>query len=230
MPVTFVIVAPSDKEGLRIRDMVYEVAEKDVIANKPGKIECDGWTMNGYIVASKKSDYWLRGKAAKYELTFLSLSQWWERAVEYYFPPLGEGESSDDMWLDYPYDFMFDYGSDVNTRLIDTDGFVAAGVTIAFEGPAESPTVVIGGNSYSLSGGIGASDKVEVDTIAHTIEKVNIVGERENAFHMKAGVYRPHSGSFIFEPVNPGSNEVSWDGSFGVAITVRELRSEPRWS
>ena len=36
--------------------------------------------------------------------------------------------------------------------------------------------------------------------------------------------------SYIFDKIAPGMSSVTWDGNFGVDITLLEERSEPKWT
>ena len=49
--IPIVIVAPTEEEGVEVRNKIFEVFEKDVVAEIPGKIIIGEYYMNAYIYA-----------------------------------------------------------------------------------------------------------------------------------------------------------------------------------
>ena len=224
-PLTLVIAAGSEERGLALRNRLFEIAEKDVLAKMPGAIHSDGWYMRCYVKASRKDVYWLTGAAAKYELTILADDPTWVREHTVHFT---KGDTAGGM--NFPFTFPFNFGSPVSgTQQIENPGFIQSPVRITVYGPASHPSVVIGGNRYEVECEVPAGGKLVIDGTEKKITVEDAYGSKENAFHLRRGNQYEGSGSYVFQRIAPGYQLVSWNGSFAFDATVYEQRGEKRW-
>ena len=128
-------------------------------------------------------------------------------------------------FLDYTYDFMYDYTPDVSaTGTIQNDGTAAAPMKIIFHGPADYPKIIIGGNTYQVNVTLAEGETAEYDTLEKTITVTNVDGISRNAFNMRGKTGKE------FDPIPIGTIGVEWPGRYDVTVTVLQERSEPSWN
>ena len=219
-----VIYCASDEEAVQVKNRLLELAETDVEARLPGKIYIGEYYTNGYITASKKSDYLITKRLCKIELTLTSDDPAWYREQTHPFIPgtgsaIGIGGGTD-----YPYDYPYDYALSLKGRKIMCDSVGNNGFRLLIYGEATNPSVVIGGHVYAINGTIGKGETLLVDSLTKTITLTTATGSKINWFDKRGRE------DYIFEPIPAGQNTVSWLGTFGFDLTVIEKRSEPRWT
>ena len=129
-------------------------------------------------------------------------------------------------WIDYPYDYMYDYGAPPVPDRLEIDGSVSSdqvwlGLTIY--GPCVNPTIKVGGNQYTVNATLDANTKVVIDPVDHTA--VSVTGDTRADVFLSCvrgnGVGDP---TYIFEPL-PITRYIDADGSIkaksiGVDATV----------
>lgn len=224
-PLTLIVVPGSEQRGFELRNRLFEVAEKDVLAKTPGALWIDGWYMRCYVRASKKDRYWYTGAAAGYEITVVSDDPVWTMEHTTSF---SKGDTSGG--LNFPFGFPTNFGAPSTLdNLIDNPGFSLFPVKIAVYGPASNPRIVIGGNRYEVECEVPAGGRLVIDGIGKTITLEDAYGRKDNAFSRRRGIQREGSGSYVFQRLSPGHQAVSWDGSFAWDATVYEQSSERRW-
>ena len=72
-----------------------------------------------------------------------------------------------------------------------------------------------------------AGGYVEINSTEKTVNILSQFGILTNAFAAASVGFRG-SGEYIFEPISPGANNVSWPSSCRVDLEIIEGRSEPR--
>ena len=225
IPFSLIIVGQTESRGLELRDALFETMEKDAIAGKPGRLYVDGWYLKCIVVYSRKDLYWVTGKAAKYELGLLADDPVWTKEHSYSLAKDGTGNG-----LNFPYNFQYNFaGSSKEASYVDNPGIVGAPAKITVYGPASNPHVIVGGNRYEVEAEVKSGGKLVVDGNEKTITLYDEYGNSSSVFSKRRGVQRAGSGSYVFQPVPPGENLVSWDGSFAFDIVLFEQRSERRW-
>lgn len=212
------------------KNKLYEVLYYDTACGVPGKLYAGEYYVECNVIGSKKSKWHMLDGYMHNELTMLAVSPYWVKDTNFPFVALGDGEEATSTFLDFPHDFPFDYAPNTNIQFITSSSFIDAGAVITFDGPVSNPSVTIGGNTYGVNATVGVNERIEIDTMAHTVSKVDAVGGRTNIFAKRAGIYKLNSGSFVFQPIASGTSEVSWDGTFSFNVLVREKRSEPLWN
>ena len=222
LPVTIAAATPED--GFSIRNRLFEVAEKDVLAKIPGRLFYDGWYVSCYVVASGKDLHWYSGRTAEVGLTLLLDAPMWTREHLQTFT-----KASASGGMNYPHAFPFDFGASSLSKVVDNPGFAAAPAKLTVYGPADGPRIAIGGNAYAADATVPAGGRLEIDGLNKTVTVYDAYGNAQNAFHTRRGTQRKGSGSYAFEHVPAGSNAVTWDGSFAFDVTLYEQRAERRW-
>lgn len=218
LPVT--ILCGTVEEGVAARNRLMEVAERDVLAKRPGKIIIGEYYFECYITASKKSSYLKTRRLMETSLTVTSDKGYWVRESQHSFrkiPSIGQD-------LDFAFDYAYDYTPDfASANLLNTD-FVASNFRMILFGPCSDPAVYVADHAYTVNCNVGEGEYLTIDSGAKTITRAAMDGTVINEFNQRG---RDH---YIFEKIPSGDNMVSWNGDFGVDIILLEERSEPKWT
>ena len=100
--IPLVVSCASDEEAVAVKNRLLELAEMDIEAKLPGKIYVGEYYTNGYITASKKSDYLINKRLCCIELTLTSDDPSWYREQTYVFPVGGVEREPDEPENDTP--------------------------------------------------------------------------------------------------------------------------------
>lgn len=92
--IPLVVKCNSDEEAVAVMNRLHELAEADIEARIPGKIFVGDYYTNGYITASKKSDFLIKKRLCNIELTLTSDDPSWYKETNYSF--MAGGETSTD--------------------------------------------------------------------------------------------------------------------------------------
>lgn len=218
LPVT--ILCPTAEEGVAIRNRLMEVAEKDVLAKKPGRLIVGDYYYTCYITGSKKSSYLKSRRRMETKLTIISDAPYWVRETLHSFRKKGTA----DQGLDYPYNYTFDFTSSFKrSTLVNTD-FTASNFRMIIYGPCTNPVVYVSGHAYLVNCQVASGEYVTIDSVAKTVTRTAANGTITNVFNLRGRE------SYIFEKIQSGDGTVTWDGDFGVDIILLEERSEPKWT
>lgn len=215
-----VIFCQTPEEGVAARNRLMEVAEKDILAKKPGRIIIGEYYYKCYITDSKKSKYLASRRRMEAELTVTSDEPRWVRETLFTLRKAG----LEDPGMGYPHDYPFDYASGFRRSAIVNTGFTASNFRMIIYGPCTDPVVNVSGHNYVVKGEINAGEYITIDSDAKKVTKTQTDGTVSNLFNFRG------RDSYIFEKIASGNNLVSWDGDFGVDIVLLEERSEPKWT
>ena len=222
--IPLMIMCNTDEDAVQIKNHIHDLAESDIVAKLPGKVYAGEYYTNGYITASKKGDYLTNKRLCKLDLTLTSDDPAWYREQVYYFVPGSDDQMSGGSGTDYAYDYPYDYAMYFKGRSIASDSVGNSAFRLLIFGTVENPSVTIGENTYTVNTKVGAGETLLVDSLAKTITLTNASGQKINCFDKRSRE------NYIFEPIRPGMNTVSWSGNFGFNLTVIDKRSEPRWT
>ena len=126
--------------------------------------------------------------------------------------------------LDYPYDYAFDYLSNIaNTELNNTD-FVPSNFKMLIYGVCVDPSITVGGHTYQVNCTVGESEYLTIDSTTKKVYLTANDGTIINQFNNR------NKSSYIFEKIPVGTSAVTWVGDFGFDIILMEERSEPKWT
>ena len=219
--IPIVIKCETAEEGLEIRNKIFELCEKDVLATKHGKIIIGDYFMKCYVTESSKSEYLKHGS---YMLLNIKVSTDFPFWCKEHSTTFGYGKGSEGKNLDFKRDFPSDYTSNMlgkqllNTALCDTN-FI-----INVYGPCIEPEIIVGGHSYCVNVLIEKNEYLTIDSQTKTIVLTHEDGTKENCFK-----YRNRD-SYIFTKMRPGTLRVSSNGNYKFEIILLEERSEPPWT
>lgn len=225
------IATDTEAQGLALRDRIMNIAERDVLDNKAGTLEINGWHLNCYIIGRDYEEWWWDGRICEITFTVLALEQVWYREKVYHFD-ITESESSGYAYLDHPYDYPHDYnsGKSKNKQLYNAS-LAPADVIIRIYGGGSvvNPSLSLARNVYGVFETPAKGEYIEIDTKNQKVELVSQFGERKNIFS-KRYPGGETSEQYIFAKVPEGYINVSTDNTFAYDIVIREFKSEPEWS
>lgn len=219
-----VIFCQTAEDGVAARNRLLEVAEKDVLAKKPGRIIVGDYYFSCYVTGSKKSNYLATRRRMEAKLTLVSDAPYWARESEFSFDTGTDSGSAavgeNYALLDYPFDFA---GTNQLSTFVNPN-FVGSNFRLIVYGEAVNPTVYIGGHKYQVSCTVGANEYLTIDSVAKTIIVTQVDGTVVNHFKDRS------RDSYIFEKIPSGKVDVSWDGTLRMTLVLLEERSEPKWT
>lgn len=187
-------------------DRARRVFDSDVSANRAGRLVSGEWERPAYCFGIEPTV--LFGGYMAATLTFALTGQWrkYEEASFTPVPPnLAHG---------YPHTYPHTYGFAGATRSLDTGQDAPCRPRITIYGPVANPRVQVGGNVYLVTADVPSGAYMVIDGLDRTVKTVMQDGTvRDDFAHAERG-----EGRYVFEPIAPGSQPVSWDGSHGVDI------------
>lgn len=218
--LTLFLKCKTYEDGLKSKNRLFEVCEKDVLSIKHGRIIIGDYYLRCYVVESKKTECSLVNGYMKLKLKVTSDLPYWVKETKSVFNNASASGGSN---LDFNNDFAYDYTSNMLGEKLNNTGFMPANFKMLIYGPATNPSVQIGGHTYAVNAGVGKNEYLEIDSIAKTVVLRHADGSQTNCFHAR------NRNSYIFEKIPVGANSVSIAGDFMFEITLLEERSEPKW-
>lgn len=219
--LSLLIYAKTEKDGISLKNKIFEVFEKDVLMNKKGKFIVGDYYYKCFIVEGKNSDFLYTKKLLRKDISIITDEPFWikETTTSFRTNPDPTGTKN----LDYNFDFPFDFTSELKNKTLINPGFVASNFKIIVYGPVINPTIHISGHTYQVNCEISDNEYLTIDSLIKTITLTKYNGEEVNCFNNR------HRESYIFEKIPTGSNIVTSDGAFGFDVILIEERSEPKW-
>lgn len=199
-------------------NLLHAAFEHDIFTMTPGRITHGMYSIDCFITETSTyyEDPWTQNT-----LIIYCPYPFWRRKNEYH---LTASEADEYAYLDFPYDFMYDYQATLpGYAMIMNPGVKPADWILSIKGYALNPMVIIGGTTIGVNAVIGTGETLIISSHDKTVKKVNQNGTETNLFNA-----RIKNGS-IFDPFQAGELPVMWSGAFDVDLTVFEERSEPLW-
>jgi hypothetical protein len=221
--IPLIVKCNSLQNATQVKNKLLELAEADVYALLPGKVYINGYYTTGYITASTKKDYLINPQYCRIELTLTSAEPAWYTEKTHVFSTKADSTSIIGAGADYPYDYPYDYAVFIKNKQIVCDSVVSNKFKIRIYGEATDPTITIADHQYMVNGMIKAGESLLIDGLNKTITLTTAQGNQINWFNKR------NRASYIFEPIQPGINDVRYNGSFNFDLTIVEERSEPKW-
>ena len=221
--IPVIIHCNSEEKGVEIKNRLFEVTEKDVLAFEYGRIVIGDYYLKCYVKGSSKSEY-LQGKNhLKTELQIVTdLPEWIRISDPIIFAPGASTSAGQNK--DYPHDYKYDYSNSMERNLLYNTSFVDADFEMVIHGACANPSIVIGDHMYEVETGLLTGERLVINSKTKKIYKVKTSGETVNQFHLR------NRDSYIFEKIPTGTSSASWNGMFRFEITILEERSEPKWT
>lgn len=214
-----IIMCDTEEEGIATRNKLFETFEKDVLAMQHGKIIVGNYYFKCYVTKSTKSDYQNSMRYMSITLTLSSDYPYWVKESQNAFGAVAQtGEG-----LDYPFDFVYDYFTDIASTALNNTSFVASNFKLIVYGACANPAINIAGHMYQVDCEVGEGEYLTVDSTTKKIFVTKNDGTIVNCFNSR------NKNSYIFEKIPSGNNAVTWSGEYGFDVILMEERSEPKW-
>ena len=198
-------------------NLLHASFDHDVISNTPGRIAHGAYEIECYIISS--STHYERPYIYN-EISIYCPHPFWVREKLYKLEKIEQETGGD--YLDFPYDFPFDYKRTLSGyEVIANSGEKAAAYKMIIYGPASWPKIMIGNTEIGARVNIGPDERIEISSRDKTVIRKGLVDESIFNTRWKE---KP-----MFEPIASGENVVTWSGGFRAELTVYEERSEPLW-
>lgn len=220
-PIPVVIKCSSDEEGIALRNRLFEICEKDVLAMKHGRLIIGDYYMQCFVTACKYSGYTASKQHAKLTLTIQTDYPYWvkETTTTFGFNSAIEGSN-----LDYNNDFPYDYSPNVLSDKLRNNDFVPSNFRMKIYGQCNNPSVYIAGHEYTVNMDVAEGEYLIIDSVNKTIILVDIDGKETNCFNLR------EKESYIFEKIPVGESNVSSSSSFIFEVVLLEERGVPKWT
>ena len=204
-------------------DEARRVFEADMASNSPGVLDMNGWRQRALVPES--ANELLRPSLVQLTITVALLDGVWRREHLTHFMPLdlpldtGEGKG-------YPHGYPYAYGVVSTPKSLTQPGYLPAPCKLVIFGPVSSPSITIGGNVYAYEGDVPSGSYLTIDGVSKEAYLTSQQGAVTNAMPGVQLGSGEGSGSYAFEPVRPGTQPLSWNGSFGFDAYLYEEDGE----
>lgn len=215
---TLLTVFGTEREKRTYLNLLHAAFEHDIVTMTPGRITHGMYYVECYITDSSTyyDNPWTQN-----ELTIYVPYPFWRRDIEY---ELQASEAEEYEFLDFPYDFQYDYMATLpGFRMITNPGVKPADWKMTIDGYALNPLVVLNGMSVGVNAVIGTGEKLIISSKDKTVIKYGANGSEANLFNNRIKT------NSIFEQLPSGELSVMWSGAFDINLIVYEERSEPLW-
>ena len=202
-------------------DRMVELFERDVLANRLGKLIVNGEYLECNVTAVECSEWERPSSYTTITLTVYAPRPVWVRETPFSFWP-GEGDIT--TGKKYAYKYAYRYAHDGSGQIIVNEHYSSSPAIIVIYGYAKDPVFSIAGHQYQVLDTFEVGERVIIDQTSRTLTKIYANGTHENIFGKRG---KAHS---VFAPIPEGAHLVIASGSFGIDITLHQERSMPRWS
>lgn len=217
-----IVKCKTEEEGLAIRDSIFEVTEKDVLAMQYGTLVIGDYYLNCYITGSKKADYLTSGSYTVLELTVQTDQPNWVKEDEIRYSVHAKGTSK---YLDYPNDFSHDYMNVKANGIISNGNYVDSNFRLIIYGHIINPVLYIGDHKYQVEVEVDEGEYLTIDSVNKTIILAKNDGRKVNCFNLRNRDY------YIFKKIPAGENVfISLNEYIWFDIILLDERSEPKWT
>lgn len=207
-------------KAIELKNKVFEVFEKDVLANIKGTLWIGDYYYKCFVVGSVNSEYLSHKSILKKEVSIVTDNPVWvkETPYKFYLHQEIEGDRT------YPYSYPYGYSNNLNSQRILNEHFTKSNFKIVIYGAASNPTIYINGHPYTVNTELLVGEYLTISSLDKTVIKTKNNGDTVNEFNKRSKEYS------VFEKIKQGPNTVSYDGSFDFEIILFEERSEPKWT
>lgn len=212
----------------RAVDYLEEVTEKDIVNVTPGRLYVGNSYMKCWIVGTDK-DRWVNDLCSiSNELTIKSDYPYWITEEKFEFLKAEQSEVMSP-WLEFPYDYPYEYGKVRTLQYIQNSNYTSSGFKMTIYGPCINPIIRIAGHIYELQTTLYAGEYAVIDSSTRYSKDRKIVKVKEDG--TQEDIYNSRNkDSEIWRKIPPGRSIVSWNGSFGFDIILFNERGTPRWT
>lgn len=219
------IISSSKETTQELCNKLNAVFEKDIYNDVAGKIYINDYYMRCFIKSCKKSKRG-NGVIRSYEYTLITDYPYWIKETTYQYlaePPEAVKYTELEEGIMFP-EFPFDFAPVRGEKILENPSFADSNFILAIYGFVENPQIAIAGHPYRVETTIYEGERLVIDSLTHTVQKIGRLGEITNLYNARDKHYS------VFKKIPPGMNTFQWSGGFGVDITLFDERSEPKWS
>ena len=222
------ISAVSEKDFKEAVDRLEDITEKDIVNVTPGRLYVGNSYMKCWIVGTDK-DRWVNDLCSiSNELTIKSDYPYWITEEKFEFLKAEQSEVMSH-WLEFPYDYPYEYGKVRTLQYIQNSNYTSSGFKMTIYGPCINPIIRIAGHVYELQTTLYAGEYAVIDSSTRYSKDRKIVKVKEDG--TQEDIYNSRNkDSEIWRKIPPGRSIVSWNGSFGFDIILFNERGTPRWT
>jgi hypothetical protein len=218
--IPVVISAESKKRCIDIKNRLYEVCEKDIIAEQKGKLYIGDYYLECYVFSSAKSNYLDTNTTMNLSLKIVADKGSWRKLETIKFLH----DNATDTGKGYDYDYEYDYSRGLDNRhRIDVDDIKSCDFRLRIIGPVIDPCIYIDNHRYSVNCTVTSGELLVIDTVSDTITLVSANGYEHNMYRYRDRVYD------VFQKIEPGYHTVSWNSKMDFELTLIHERGEPKW-
>lgn len=208
--------------SLEIADSLSPIGDADFSQRKPGLFEGDGWHQRGYLLPPKPIS--IRRPKCKLEIPVILLDGVWQKEETI---SMRQASGDANGTKIYPYTYPYYYASEFGVRYIEITDASPIPFKFTFYGSAINPSVRINGNMYQFNITVPEGGYLSVDSLPDpAVTLVTKDGTRTGEFWCAERGDGEGSGTYSFERMNPGTNEVWWSDMFGFDLTLIHERSD----
>ena len=222
-PTTFKIdVVFFNREVFDILDEVdrfNDVFEKDLINNKLGTLEVDGWFIDCFVTETEPLT--VDGGIGR-RFTIYAPSPFWVQKIIYNFEK-EESNTDESGSKMYNYEYDYKYSNDSSIKTFENFHFIHCDFKIIAYGPFSEFFIDINGHIYQVSVSLDNSEYLEIDSKKKIIVKTDRMGNKINCYNLQ------NYNSNVFQKIPTGVNTLGYNNQFGLEITLYQERSEPKY-
>ncbi len=205
-------------------DHLTNCFEHDVINLKPGRFYFGSYYIDAYVIGMKNTVSETLVGRTDCEIDIYCPYPFWSEEQKKDFYPDTANKSSEYTFLDYPFDFKYDYSARVaGSDRWYIDHYRSSNFKMIIYGPCANPRITINDHVYQIYDTLEASEYILIESRNKTVTKHLLNGTVQNIFAKR------RKESSVFELIPSGDLSVNWSGTFGFEITVFKERSVPRW-
>ena len=221
-----VIMCKTEAEGFQKRNALFEIMEKDVLAQQYGTLQIGDYKLQCYVRENKKTDFLESKKHMKVTLSIVTDRPYWTKEKTYIFNTSGlvNGDASNTAFLDFSYDFPYDFRNSLEMMEFSNGNFVQTAFRLTIYGACKNPQVLINGHAYEIFTTVEEREVLVVDSIEKTIKLIKVDGTIVNQFNLR------NKESYIFKKIPAGDCSLARSDNFRFDLSLIEERSEPKWT
>lgn len=223
IPLGITVYSDSMEEYKTACNKFFEVTEYDVLQKKRGKLYFNNEYVLCNLISNKKAEWQHETSVREIAVNFVTDYPFWITEKKFSFSPGRDVAPA--QYLDYPYDYLYDY-SDIErgTGQLNNDHYADAHFRMIVYGPVVNPRILIGGYPYEVFTTVTKNEYLVIDSRAQTVIRVKQDGTKVDEFDNR------NKEQSVFRKIPTGNHTINWSGDYGIDITLFQERSEPRWS
>lgn len=218
--ITLQIYADTKDEFDGIMNRLNEIADIDIIEQKPGKLWVGDYYLECYITELDPKDYDDIFYTVDVDATIEAFTSYWVNKSMHTFHSYGITSNYNKR---YPGRYPYRYANGLKGNYLINPNYTPSNFQMIIYGPVVNPQVMVGNNTYLVNIVLEEGEYLLIDSRNKTITKFLKNGEKVNAYHNR------QKGKEFFEKIRTGRQIVQWTGKFDFDIIVIEERSAPKW-